>query len=220
MVDSAARVVRIRTTQDDGGPACGIVTGMGATPELALDELRHEAEGLAQQAGREANEVFEKAGPGGLYAAAKEKARKAAEKTGGWKPSMEERRSAKTPRYVHGPPEGAPRRKASGSGPPGVVPSWSRPAGMAVRGCRWPHPRPDGGRGQRLAGLRDTGLGRSSPASEYHRRGERLLARAVAGTTAVTGVTQVAGRRAADGRMPRASSFHPMKLELDRARYT
>ena len=127
MVDSAARVVRIRTTQDDGGPACGIVTGMGATPQLALDELRHEAEGLAQQAGREANEVFEKAGPGGLYAAAKEKARKAAEKTGGWKPSMEERRSAKTPRYVHGPPEGAPRRMASGSGPPGVVPSWSRP---------------------------------------------------------------------------------------------
>jgi hypothetical protein len=121
MVDSAARVVRIRTTQDDSGGACGIVTGMGATPQLALDELRHEAEGLARQAGREANEVFEKAGPGGLGAASKEKARKAAGKTGAWKP---ERRSAETSGLVHGPPEGARRRMA---GPPGVVPSWSRP---------------------------------------------------------------------------------------------
>jgi hypothetical protein len=77
MVDSAARVVRIRTTQDDGGRACGIVTGTGATPQLALAALRREAEGLAQQAGQEANEVFEKA-------AAQEAAQEAA-RASGWR---------------------------------------------------------------------------------------------------------------------------------------
>jgi hypothetical protein len=57
MVDWTARVVGIRTTRDGGGRACGIVTGMGATPQLALDDLRSEAEGLAQQVGQEATEA-------------------------------------------------------------------------------------------------------------------------------------------------------------------
>jgi hypothetical protein len=51
MSDWAARVVVIRTTDDGGGRACGIVTGMGATPVAALGELRREAQELAQQEG-------------------------------------------------------------------------------------------------------------------------------------------------------------------------
>src|SRR6266851_595519 len=105
MRDWITRVVRIRTTHDGACRARGIVTGMGATPRLALAELRREAEGLAQQAGQEAQ--------------AAQAAREAAEK--------------------------AAREAAE----------------KAVRGCRCPlDARPDGGRGQRLAGLRDTGPGR------------------------------------------------------------
>jgi hypothetical protein len=51
MSDWTARVVRIRTTHDGSGRACGIVTGMGATPVRALAELRREAQELAQQEG-------------------------------------------------------------------------------------------------------------------------------------------------------------------------
>jgi hypothetical protein len=49
-----ARVVRIRTTHDVGGPTYGVATGMGATPQLALDELQREARTLAQKAAQEA----------------------------------------------------------------------------------------------------------------------------------------------------------------------
>src|SRR5216683_1536940 len=69
MRDWITRVVRIRTTHDGAGRARGIVTGMGATPRLALAELRREAEGLAQQAGQEAQAAQ----------AAREAAEKAAE---------------------------------------------------------------------------------------------------------------------------------------------
>ena len=54
-----ARVVRIRTTHDAGGSAYGVATGTGATPQLALAELRREAEGLAQQAGGLARQSVE-----------------------------------------------------------------------------------------------------------------------------------------------------------------
>lgn len=54
MVEWTARVVMIRTTRDGDGRWCGIVTGMGATPELALAELRREGEALGQQVGQEA----------------------------------------------------------------------------------------------------------------------------------------------------------------------
>jgi hypothetical protein len=78
MRDWIARVVRIRTTCDGAGRARGIVTGMGATPQLALAELRREAEGLAQQAGQEAQAAREAAEKAARKAAA-EAAEKAAE---------------------------------------------------------------------------------------------------------------------------------------------
>jgi hypothetical protein len=56
-------VVRIRTTRDGGGRACGIVIGMGDNPQQALHVLRSEAERLAQQAAPEAQEVTKKADP-------------------------------------------------------------------------------------------------------------------------------------------------------------
>src|SRR5260370_1744289 len=83
MVERIARVVRIRTTRDGGGRACGIVTGMGATPQLALAELRREAEGLAQQAGQEAKEAAEKAAQEAAEKAAQEAAEKAAQEAAG-----------------------------------------------------------------------------------------------------------------------------------------
>jgi hypothetical protein len=49
MVDSIARVVRIRTTSDRVGYEIGIVTGMGATPEQALTELWRDAQARLQQ---------------------------------------------------------------------------------------------------------------------------------------------------------------------------
>lgn len=51
------RVVGIRTTRDGGGRACGIVTGMGSTPQVALDELQRAAEDLGQQPAQEAEEA-------------------------------------------------------------------------------------------------------------------------------------------------------------------
>src|SRR5260370_42658387 len=93
MRDWITRVVRIRTTHDGAGRARGIVTGMGATPRLALAELRREAEGLAQQAG-----------PGAQAAQA---AREAAEKGGreaAGKAAGEPGEGARPP--AQGPPEG------------------------------------------------------------------------------------------------------------------
>jgi hypothetical protein len=51
MSDWAAFVVRVRTTDDGSGRACGIVTGMGATPVAALEALGRRAQELAQQEG-------------------------------------------------------------------------------------------------------------------------------------------------------------------------
>src|SRR5260370_8232272 len=76
MRDWITRVVRIRTTHDGAGRARGIVTGMGATPRLALAELRREAEGLAQQAGQEAQAA--QAAREAAEKAAREAAQKAA----------------------------------------------------------------------------------------------------------------------------------------------
>ena len=59
MVEWTVRVVRIRTTHDGGGRECGVVTGMGATVELALAELQHKGEALGQRLAQEAAEAFE-----------------------------------------------------------------------------------------------------------------------------------------------------------------
>jgi CO/xanthine dehydrogenase Mo-binding subunit len=61
MVQWAADVVRMRTTHDGNGGACGVVTGMGATAEAALAALRREAEALAQQLGEQAVQADEAA---------------------------------------------------------------------------------------------------------------------------------------------------------------
>jgi hypothetical protein len=48
MGESDARVRAIRTTGDGAGRAFGIVTGMAATPDEALAELRRNAEAQAE----------------------------------------------------------------------------------------------------------------------------------------------------------------------------
>jgi hypothetical protein len=108
MVNSAGRVVRIRTTQDHYGRVCGIVTGTGATPQDALDELRNEASKLAQQAGQERNEPLEEAAAARARRAAEEAAQKA---------QQEARRPVKS-RWESGPPGGRrrPAEPSSGSG--------------------------------------------------------------------------------------------------------
>jgi hypothetical protein len=124
MGDWIARVVRIRTTRDGGGHACGIVTGMGATPQLALAELRREAEGLAEQAGEEAKEAAGKA----AQAAAGKADEEAAEAA--------RRRAQDRAASVHPVPARSSGRPASAlgfgvapssSGPRRVVPSSSGP---------------------------------------------------------------------------------------------
>jgi hypothetical protein len=50
MTDSVVRVVRIRTTDDRPGQALDIVTGTGATPQLALAALWREAQDRAEKA--------------------------------------------------------------------------------------------------------------------------------------------------------------------------
>jgi hypothetical protein len=72
MVQWAADVVRIRTTHDGSGRACGIVTGMGATAEAALAALGRQADALAQLEGKRAAQAAEAA------EAAEEAAREAA----------------------------------------------------------------------------------------------------------------------------------------------
>ena len=49
MAESIARVEMIRTTADGGGDRCDVVTGIDATPELALAKLRSAGEALGQQ---------------------------------------------------------------------------------------------------------------------------------------------------------------------------
>ena len=49
MSDRVVRMVRIRTTHDDGDRACGVAMGVGATPGLALAGLEREARELAQR---------------------------------------------------------------------------------------------------------------------------------------------------------------------------
>jgi hypothetical protein len=49
MAELIARVEMVRTTADGGGDLCDVVTGMGATPELALAKLRSAGEALGQQ---------------------------------------------------------------------------------------------------------------------------------------------------------------------------
>lgn len=51
--------MRLRTTSGASGSACGIVTGMGATPELALGVLRQAAEEEARRAGESAAQAAE-----------------------------------------------------------------------------------------------------------------------------------------------------------------
>jgi hypothetical protein len=61
MVEWIARVEMIRTTADGGGGWCGVVTGMGATPELALAELRREGKELGRRLVQEEAEAVETA---------------------------------------------------------------------------------------------------------------------------------------------------------------
>jgi hypothetical protein len=61
MVEWITRLEVIRTTADGCGGWCGIVTGMDATPELALAELRREGEELARRLVEEESEAFEAA---------------------------------------------------------------------------------------------------------------------------------------------------------------
>ena len=56
MAHRTARVVTARTTCDDVGRACDVVTGMGATPELALAALQAKAEEAAQEEARHREE--------------------------------------------------------------------------------------------------------------------------------------------------------------------
>jgi len=51
MMEWIGRLVAIRTTSDGAGPACRVITGLGATPDQALAKLRNETESwLAQEA--------------------------------------------------------------------------------------------------------------------------------------------------------------------------
>jgi hypothetical protein len=61
MVEWITRLEMIRTTADGGGGWCGVVMGMGATPELALAELRGQGEELARRLVQEEAEAFEAA---------------------------------------------------------------------------------------------------------------------------------------------------------------
>lgn len=56
MVIWTADVVRVRTTHDGVGRTCDVVTGMGATPEQALETLRSEAKRTAQKLEQQAAE--------------------------------------------------------------------------------------------------------------------------------------------------------------------
>ncbi len=56
MANWTARVVTARTTCDDAGRACDVVTGTGVTPELALAALQAKAEEAAQQEARQREE--------------------------------------------------------------------------------------------------------------------------------------------------------------------
>lgn len=62
MVHWTAAVVAVRTTHDDSGRVCGdVVTGLGATPELALAALQAKAEEVAQKVGQYAAEQVDAA---------------------------------------------------------------------------------------------------------------------------------------------------------------
>src|SRR5271165_3658534 len=117
MGDWIASVVRIRTTCDGGGRACGIVTGMGTNPQQALDVLRREAERLAQQAGPGAQEVTKKAAPE-LTAYARRRLQEA-----------REARESPDPRRVATPPRDSSGRvvESGNSGPRTVARSSSGP---------------------------------------------------------------------------------------------
>ena len=120
MGDWIARVVRFRTTRDGRGRACGIVTGMGATPQVALAELRREAEELAQQAGQADEEAAQKADQ-----EAAQRAAQGADERRRQQAAKEARRPAQGPGPKGHPVAAEPR------GPDGelirVVPGTSRP---------------------------------------------------------------------------------------------
>ena len=62
MVHWTATVVAVRTTHDDSGHVCGdVVTGSGATSELALAALQAKAEEVAQKVGQHAAEQVDAA---------------------------------------------------------------------------------------------------------------------------------------------------------------
>jgi hypothetical protein len=73
MAEWTVSLVRMRTTNSGGGNAVGIVTGVGATAEQALNALRQQAEQRAQQAARQATEAADRAD----QLAAERKARRA-----------------------------------------------------------------------------------------------------------------------------------------------
>ena len=56
MAYRTARIVTARTTCDDAGRACDVVTGVGATPELALAALQAKAEEAAQKEAQQREE--------------------------------------------------------------------------------------------------------------------------------------------------------------------
>ena len=63
MAYRTARIVTARTTCDDAGRACDVVTGVGATPELALAALQAKAEEAAQKEARQREEKIEAESP-------------------------------------------------------------------------------------------------------------------------------------------------------------
>jgi hypothetical protein len=116
MAEWIARVEMIRTTADGGGDRCGVVTGMGPTPELALDELRHAGEALGQRLFQEKAEAAEAA-----------EADKAAKREAEARAAYETDRDARAKDGVHVPPfrwpprgwegaRGRPRREGWWSG--------------------------------------------------------------------------------------------------------
>lgn len=60
MVEWTAQVEMIRTTCDGSGDWCGVVTGMGSNPELALAELRRRGQELARRLVQEKAEAYER----------------------------------------------------------------------------------------------------------------------------------------------------------------
>ena len=59
MVEWITRLEMIRTTADGCGGWCGVVTGMDASPELALAELRRQGEELGRRLVQEEAEALE-----------------------------------------------------------------------------------------------------------------------------------------------------------------